>query len=301
MILAAQLLLWTSLSAAPPYVRARVDKDDPTSECLYWNQGQVTWNLNELGNSQASGPHPEFDAIRRSFQSWQNVLADCGNFNLLEGPQVSDRVVGFNEERNAVNHNVVLFRDQRCADVAPLDDPCWAKKTCQNLYDCWAGFYGDRAIGVTTTSFDEVTGIIYDADIELNAASFLFTTVDSPACTSSTGPQSSCVAFDVENTVTHEVGHLMGLAHTSLAQSTMLDNAPMGETSKRTLDSGTSSFVCQVYPKGAASKNCSGSPLPSPATSSGGGCSAGGAALLGWSGLFASHLWPRRVGSRRKA
>ena len=36
----------------------------------------------------------------------------------------------------------------------------------------------------------------------------------------------------------------------------MAPSAKLGETSKRLLDSGTSRFVCEVYPAGKPSKTC---------------------------------------------
>jgi hypothetical protein len=108
---------------------------------------------------------------------------------------------------------------------------------------------------MTTTSYDPQTARILDADIELNARSFIFTTVDAPVCVAPNYSQ-SCVATDVQNAVTHEVGHLLGLGHTTTAGSTMAARADPGEITKRTLDPGTRQFVCDVYAKGKPAKSC---------------------------------------------
>jgi uncharacterized protein (TIGR03382 family) len=52
----------------------------------------------------------------------------------------------------------------------------------------------------------------------------------------------------------------------------MYASEPIGETSKRVLDSGSKQFVCDVYPSGQASQDCS---------SSGGGGSTGGCSSAG--------------------
>mgnify|MGYP002151431953 CR=1 FL=1 len=70
----------------------------------------------------------------------------------------------------------------------------------------------------------------------------------------SDGPP-GCLA-DLANTLTHEVGHLLGLAHINDAASTMNPRAVTGELTKRLLDPGSKKFVCDVYPKGQASKTC---------------------------------------------
>jgi hypothetical protein len=94
------------------------------------------------------------------------------------------------------------------------------------------------------------TGRIYDADIELNATKVL-TAVDSPACPKPNGPfTQSCIAFDIQNTMAHEVGHFMGLAHAPDPSSTMYFQAAPGELIKRNLDPDTAQFVCDVYAKG---------------------------------------------------
>jgi uncharacterized protein (TIGR03382 family) len=112
------------------------------------------------------------------------------------------------------------------------------------------------------------TGEVLDADVELNAASATPTIVDSPPC-SLGGISTSCVANDVQNATTHELGHLLGLDHSPDSASTMYATEPLGETSKRVLDSGSKQFVCDVYPAGQASRDC---------TSNGGdgGCSSAG-------------------------
>ena len=77
--------------------------------------------------------------------------------------------------------------------------------------------------------------------------------------------------------MTHEFGHFLGLAHSPDPGSTMYANEPLGETSKRVLDSGSKQFVCDVYPQGRASMDCS-------ASSGGGGSSSSGCSSAGTAG-----------------
>ncbi|MBM4381351.1 MAG: matrixin family metalloprotease, partial [Deltaproteobacteria bacterium] len=131
-------------------------------------------------------------------------------------------------------------------------DSCWSDADCNNRYDCWQ--YTAATIGLTTTTYDRKTGQIYDADMELNAANFKMTTADAPPCAA--GILNNCVSSDIQNTVTHEVGHLLGLDHAPDPQSTMFASAPTGETSKRSLDDDSRAFVCEVYPAGQDSRDC---------------------------------------------
>ena len=135
--------------------------------------------------------------------------------------------------------------------MVPSGDPCLAAGTCGNVYDCWD--HASGVVALTTSTFITATGELVDADVELNAATAFPTIVDSPPCSPS-ALSTTCVANDVQNAATHEFGHFLGLDHSPDPSSTMYANEPIGETSKRVLDSGSKQFVCDVYPQGGASQ-----------------------------------------------
>ncbi|NBD10684.1 MULTISPECIES: myxosortase-dependent metalloprotease, MXAN_2677/MXAN_2678 family [Corallococcus] len=286
------LASWVVMAAvlgqsSAPYVRSRVTPGDASTQCLYWTQSRVTWQQSTVGNPKMTN-HTEFDAISRSFQSWQNIFATCGNLSLVEGPRVDSRTVGYN--RTGDNINLTLFRARGCRDVVPAGDACFTQDTCANTYDCWDD--SDGTIAITLTTYDERTGVVYDSDISFNAARFNFTTGNGGPCGIVATPD--CVETDVQNTATHEVGHFVGLDHTQAQGSTMNPSAPPGETSKRTIDSGSQSFVCAAYPKGSASQPCI--PLTNPGGSgnSGGGCATASGGLAALPLLAAASLLARR-------
>ncbi|HJZ86124.1 MAG TPA: matrixin family metalloprotease [Polyangia bacterium] len=95
-----------------------------------------------------------------------------------------------------------------------------------------------RAVAITLLTFQCTSGEIFDGDITLNGTFFHFTT---------SGAQG---AQDVQNTVTHEVGHLIGFDHSPDPESTMYADAPAGETKKRDLTADDIQGVCDVYPNG---------------------------------------------------
>lgn len=73
----------------------------------------------------------------------------------------------------------------------------------------WPGSPAELALTVVT--HDEATGQIVDADILMNDAGFLFGTAgfDDP------------LTYDLAGTITHELGHLLGLDHSQKADATM--------------------------------------------------------------------------------
>lgn len=237
------------------YSRSRQVELDTTSQCLWWKENTtIVYRINSDGNAETPGD-TEFTAIQRAFGTWQTELAGCASLTLQEGPRTSSRQATYDStvDPPAANENIILFRQRRCAGVAPNGDACWSDGSCGSKYDCWQ--YTEGAIAITTTSFSPRNAQVFDSDIELNTPSFIFTTVDSPPCVRGSETV-NCIATDVQNTMTHEVGHLLGLAHINDAASTMNPRAVTGELTKRVLDPGSKKFVCDVYPKGQASKTC---------------------------------------------
>ncbi len=234
------------------YVRSRVDEKDPNSQCLWWPEKTAIVMHQSADGSPENPGDSEFQAIANSITTWQTQLNTCSSLTLTEGARTTTRKVGYFEKE--VNENIAVFRLRKCADVAPAGDACHGTPdNCGNQFDCWQ--HQEGAIAITTTSYNPETGRILDSDIEFNAPTFLFTTVDAPPCLSG-NYNLGCVATDIANTTTHELGHVLGLGHISTAGSTMNPRANPGETSKRILDPGTAQFVCNVYPRGQPAKTC---------------------------------------------
>lgn len=282
-VLAAAAALVTG--ATVPYVRSRTDRNSPDGgHCLGWPAGPLEFRENTAGAPGTADAG--FLAMEKSLATWATPMSACGNVSLTMGPRTTTRSVGFDDRKGASNENVLIFRTRLCSSVVPANDGCIAAGTCANAYDCWDFDRGTLAI--TTTTYNVRTGRLYDADLEMNAAAHTFTTLDAPPCNSL--GQTGCVATDVQNTVTHELGHALGLDHSPDSRSTMFAGASLGETSKRVLDDGSAEFVCAVYPAGDVTRDCDGSPLDLSETTT----SSCGAAPVGALGLLTLLLAARR-------
>ena len=261
----AVLLSGLVLGQTVPYVRT---KTDDGAHCLRWPVNAGARGTIHFVQSSTGDPglgNGVFDAVSRSAQTWESQLQACGNLDLAEtGQHSASRFVGYTQ--SGQNENLVLFRLQLCSAVVPPGDSCVAAGNCGNAHDCWD--HGSTVVALTTSSYIVSSGELLDADVEMNAASATPTIVDSPPC-SPGAISTSCVANDVQNAVTHEIGHFLGLAHSPDPSSTMYTSEPLGETSKRVLDTGSKQFVCDVYPAGQVSKDCA----PSSSSS---GCSSAG-------------------------
>lgn len=268
-----QVVMAIALSQA---VRSRVDDRDPNSQCLWWPENtEIQMRLSVNGNAETPGD-TEFTAILAAMTTWQNQLQSCSSLSLIEGPRTQTRRVGYFDKED--NENVSVFRLQRCSDVAPAGNACHGEAdNCGNQFDCWQ--HQEAAIAITTTSYNPETGRILDSDIEFNTPSFIFSTVDAPPCLSGMA-NTSCVASDVQNTTTHELGHLLGLGHSPDTRSTMSFRANPGELSKRVLDADSARFVCDAYPAGKASRTCKTVPVSAELGKAVGGCTAAPGTVL---------------------
>jgi acetylornithine deacetylase/succinyl-diaminopimelate desuccinylase-like protein len=196
------------------------------------------------------------DAVRRGFVTWTGPRCSQLTFpDLGLSCDPANRKVGY--VPGGTNINLVLWRTANCSAVVPPGESC--QGLCGNEYDCWD--HGDAVLAVTTTTFSRITGQIFDADIELNGSPhadgsrFTFTTADCPGGSAScpcTGAQDGgCAMTDVQNTVTHEAGHSIGLAHSADSTATMYAFSQDGDETKRSLHQDDLDGLCAIYPGGA--------------------------------------------------
>ena len=264
------------------YVRSRVDDKDAGSQCLWWPENTAI-QLHQSNDGNPETPtDAEFRAIGAAITTWQTQLNTCSSLTLADGAHTATRKVGYFDKET--NENIAVFRLRKCADIAPATDACHGSAdNCGNQFDCWQ--HQEAAIAITTTSYNPTTGRILDSDIEFNTPTFIFSAVDSPVCLGGMY-STNCVATDVQNTTTHELGHLLGLGHSPDTASTMSFRANPGELSKRILDADTRRFVCDVYPRGKPSKTCFLTPVKPELGKAAAGCQAAPGALL-----FAAAAW----------
>lgn len=131
--------------------------------------------------------------------------------------------------------------------------------------------YDQRLLAVTLRYFDRKDGRILDSDIVFNGQDYTW----------SVGTWN----YDIQNSATHEAGHLLGLGHSTDPHATMYSEAASGETQKRTLNGDDLAGLNASY--GGVANAPSGSENPSPGgtnvqpTTSGGSSGGGGGCSIG--------------------
>lgn len=189
--------------------------------------------------------------LRQAITNWASRTDGCSTLRLLalepeEGLEVE-----------ADSKPVVVVRDETWSRPGGMPHDPSAIGLTTVFHVSTPGRYGD--------------GTIIDADIELNGVNFTFTT-DPPNAIARDGT----TLADLENTLTHELGHVLGLAHTcwdrtteeplpnekgepspdcndplgpEIIETTMYPfSITAGEIEKRSLSEDEVRGVCEIYP-----------------------------------------------------
>jgi hypothetical protein len=240
--------------------------EDPSVPALFWNRNCLTYTF----NNQVFARVPSGEAFVRatfkaSYQTWADVHTnppqgvECGvrsdaPFLVAQAAAVSETTTS--EFRyDQPNESIVVLRTP--TEWASLDD------------------HDRNALALTLLWHDKKTGEILDVDMELNGGAGSF-----GDC--STGCGGLRDGVDLQNTVTHEAGHLLGLGHSDVPGSTMqASTTRSGEITKRSLEADDEKGYCALdLPNGPCTGSrcaCPAPPVfPSKRTSRGCSCSAPG-------------------------
>jgi hypothetical protein len=160
-----------------------------------------------------------------AFAAWEQVTCPGGGSPSIHlsnpyGP-VACKVHEYNKLDG--NANVVLFHD-----------------------DEWPYSADEDALALTTVSFNAQSGVIYDADIEVNGLRAL--SIDLAV-----DPR----GYDLRSILTHEAGHFLGLAHSPSPDATMWKYYDPGSVD---LDHDDIDAICAVYPPADEAGACDFSP-----------------------------------------
>lgn len=258
MSLRAAILL-ACLSALP--AAAFELRRDASGEIVRWRNG-ATWVLDATLANRMHEPQLEAavrDAVAAVGQASKTVALS------VKVGQVG--ALGFTVGNGAENQNI----------ITGLED--------------WP--YQDKALAVTLITLNGTTHEILDADIAFNLEQHTFKVL--PGANGGSRDDSS-KKDDVQNTLTHELGHAVGLLHNASDETAvMYPSAQPGETSKRVLAADDRAGLSVLYEN---------APLEQVSTQPNVGCSAAGGSspMATWAALVAlALLTSRRMAQRARA
>lgn len=189
----------------------------PQPQKLLWEGEDIEFLVEPPSLDDVDGA---VEVIQKAYRHWGDQV-DCGQPSLTYAGIQEDPgqggtmpVVGYDPAQAELNQNLLIW----------VENP-----------NEWV--HGPGVLGLTTLTYNTCDGTIVDGDIEINGGEFLFSISGEPA-----GNE-----MDLENTVTHEVGHLLGLDHSQQVGATMFFNSPEGETEKRSPEQDDWWGLCCLY------------------------------------------------------
>jgi len=199
---------------------------DPPEHFLAWRRPCHGVAISAASPSRDLSEDEVIGALGRSFATWNAVTCD-GQPLGIDLQVIDDRTsctAPFYEDGSG-NANTVMFTLE------------WADR----MYDA-------NAFAVTTVWHRRSTGEILDADMEINERRGPYGVCPDEGCTTR--------LVDLENVVTHEMGHFLGLAHSTDREATMFASSVAGEVIKRDLSPDDIVGICTVYPDGMPEGEC---------------------------------------------
>lgn len=237
----AFLLLWLvilSSGQARAFVRSHVEGEP--SLYLYWSSRNVAVFIQQNGSEDVD-PGAMRAAVLRSLTTWS--ANGCTDLYLHWGGMTASTETNLtSSEPDMVNALVWREAGQWPEDVGP------------------------GTLALTTLVYDRAIGAIIDGDIDFNGEDFYWTAND----------ERSQDDTDVQNTVTHELGHLIGLDHSDDPDSTMFGGTQAGEITKRDLGDDDLTALCYMYPDGDDTPLETVTAEPAPLELEGAGCAMAG-------------------------
>jgi len=197
---------------------------------LFWRSGCIGYSL-----QKNSGKEVAYDTLAKAasaaFLAWTSRACPTGGAGPSR-PSIDVRDLGpvacaeVYFSHTGPNQSVIVFRDDvwphKEKEGVPLDQP-------------------SPTIALTTVSYDPNTGEILDADMELNSADHHIVPLDAPGDV----PEG---AYDLQAVLTHEAGHVFGIAHAPSSFSVMYAHDEGGEIRKRTIGLEDVAAICSIYP-----------------------------------------------------
>ena len=172
---------------------------------------RVLYEIGDAGCADRGGflgPVNEFEAVQNSFSQWRNITESEIDFEFVGA--TTNAVSNASDNRNVIH---------------------WV-----------SGNISTGVFAVTISTFEVNTARITDTDMELNERDYTWDTVGSNATQGVIG------RAIIENVVTHEVGHFIGLDHASNARASLYFQSGPGLINSISLEDDDRAAIIADYP-----------------------------------------------------
>jgi hypothetical protein len=185
---------------------------------LHWANSCLTYSVQVDGSPKSKLDADQVQAfVEQAFSAWKAARCPGGGSPRFE--------VQFRSYVSCNRQEAVCDDPSRNANVVMFHDSGWRD--------------GSGRIGVTTPTGGTKSGLIVDADIEINAQDFSFASDPS-------GMMSTSLLY----VLTHEIGHFLGLAHTQVSGSVMYEDLQSVPFSRNLIGADDAAAICAAYPPG---------------------------------------------------
>jgi hypothetical protein len=202
LLASAVCLTWIAPTHAAAWCRASAEVSssgecvkNPTAPLLFWKRSCMAYSFNVdfFDAIEAMNEREVRSAFQAGFDAWAAV--DCAGRAGFFVEQRSGTTPTAESEykRQGPNESVVVA----------IDAERWA-----SLPD-----HSARAVAMTLMWHGRTTGEIFDTDIEINLGAGSFADCVAGSC--------SAGMMDLQNTIAHEAGHVLGLGHSTDTSATM--------------------------------------------------------------------------------
>jgi hypothetical protein len=188
---------------------------------LFWASSMVSFSVQKDGSKRQNISADQlYTVVENAFRRWVNATCSDGNYpsiSLVDFGKVECAKPEYNKAQP--NQNVITFHDAE-----------WPYKNT-----------GAETLALTTVFFSPETGEIYDANIEINS----YQPGDEPPRFVIGAANADSSHDDLNAVLTHEIGHFLGLSHSSVREATMYQSYELGMT---TLEADDMAAICESLP-----------------------------------------------------
>jgi MYXO-CTERM domain-containing protein len=187
---------------------------------LHWPSPCLNYAVQRDGSPKAGIDGDAFQkSVEQTFRAWESVTCPGGG-----SPRFHAQFQGF---VGCARRETVCGGVDKNVNVMMLHDHDWPEVA--------------TVIGLTTPSSGTETGVMVDADLEINSRDYDFS-----AAARSSG------AMLLGDVLAHEVGHFLGLSHSDAPGALMSPHYQMLQLGSELLTDDDIAAICAAYPPGEA-------------------------------------------------